>query len=60
MKSGSIEKGIAEAFDYWLGQHPITTPECLESGIQKAFAAWLNVHEDEIIERIAEKAKVQL
>lgn len=46
---------MTEAFDFWLSQHDISTPACIEYAAEKAIRAWLEAHSNEIIERIAAK-----
>ena len=60
VKQESIQKGVADAFDFWLSQHPISFPEIIGDSMKKAFSEWLEAHSEEIIERIAETQHVHL
>lgn len=56
MSGEAIQKGVTEAFDFWLSQHDVTMPACIEYAVEKAMKAWLEEHTEEIIERIAAKS----
>ena len=56
MSDKQIKDGVADAFGFWLSQHDVTTPDCIESAIRESFTKWLNENADEIIERIAAKS----
>jgi hypothetical protein len=58
MNGEYITKGVANAFEFWLSQHDISTPSAIESAISKSFENWLNQNSDEIIDRVASKVKV--
>jgi hypothetical protein len=51
----SAARGVREAWDYWLSDHPVSVPEIIEVAVRDAFAEWLNSHADEIIAAIAER-----
>ena len=46
---------MAEAFDYWLSHHDVSTPECSMIAIEKAFYDWLCRNSDDLIEKRAMK-----
>lgn len=50
--------GVREAMEYWLSQHPISMGEILAESFSRAVRVWLDEHHDEVIEAIAEHAKV--
>lgn len=52
-KEKAAVEGVERAWDFWLGQHPVSVPEIIEEAIKKAFAAWLDEHSDEIVAAIA-------
>lgn len=49
-------KAVTDSWDFWLSQHPLTVPHCIESAVRDAMKAWLDEHKDEIIAAIATKA----
>ncbi len=49
-------KGVSEAWDFWLSQHDVSTPECIVEAVGQAFTGWLNTHSDELIAAIAQAA----
>ena len=55
MRHKAIQDGVAEAFDYWLSQHDVSTPECIMIAIEKAFYDWLCRNSDDLIEKLAMK-----
>ena len=52
----AIEKGVCEAWDFWLSQHNVTVPDCIENAVQAAWADWLSDHTDALIAAIARQA----
>ncbi len=46
-------KGVADAWDMWLYQHPHSTSDVIESAVRDAVLRWLNDHGEEILERAA-------
>lgn len=52
----AISDGVAEAFDFWLSQYPISTPECIEVAVMRVFDCWLDNHKDEIVAAVADRA----
>ena len=55
MRHKAIQDGVAEAFDYWLSHHDVSTPECSMIAIEKAFYDWLCRNSDDLIEKRAMK-----
>jgi len=53
-----IGLGVRDSFDFWLSQHDISTPKCIEIGIEAAFTKWLDAHTEQIIEAIAARVRV--
>lgn len=60
MKAEDVRGGVADAVDFWLSQHDVSTPECIIEGVQKAAAAWMSEHADEIIESVAAKVAAEV
>jgi|KBSMisStaDraftv2_1062788.scaffolds.fasta_scaffold1279853_2 hypothetical protein len=52
--NAATKEGVAEAFDFWLSQHPLTIGDIIEEAISKSLTEWLNEHSDEVIEAIKE------
>ena len=52
-KQTATERGVTEAFDFWLSQRPITVPEIMEAAIKAALKEWLDDNHVEIVEAIA-------
>ena len=55
MRHKAIQDGVAEAFDYWLSQHDVSTPECIMIAIERAFYDWLCRNSDVLIDKLAMK-----
>ena len=51
----SVVKGVADAWDFYWSQHPVSTWECIENAIEKAMKLCLDEHKDEIITAIAKR-----
>ncbi|MCX5607184.1 hypothetical protein OHB39_06250 [Streptomyces sp. NBC_00047] len=49
----AITKGISDAWDFWLSQHDISTPELIQDAVEKSVSSWLTAHSDELIAAIA-------
>lgn len=49
----AVAKGVADAWDFWLSQHDISTPELIEAAVEKSVSGWLAAHSDELIAAIA-------
>lgn len=47
-------EGVAEAWTYWLNQHPISVPELIERAVEKAVDVWMDANADKLITAIAE------
>lgn len=50
----SIAKGVAEAWDFWLANHDISTPETIERAVSETFERWALEHDDDLIRGISE------
>jgi DNA-directed RNA polymerase alpha subunit len=48
-----IAKGVEGAFDFWLSQHDVTTPDCIVEGVKQAVAEFLEKNAKEIIAAVA-------
>lgn len=46
-------QGVENAWDFWLSQHDVSTPDCIVEAVGNAFDKWLTSHTDEIVEAIA-------
>jgi hypothetical protein len=53
-REDSVVKGVADAWDFYLDQYPITVPACIEQAVQNAVQEWLGDHTTELISAIAE------
>jgi hypothetical protein len=42
----ATRKGVQDAWDFWLSQHDISTPETIELAVRDAFKQWLNAEFD--------------
>lgn len=42
----AIVKGVTDAWDFWLSQHDVSTPELIQAGVEEAVADWLRAHLD--------------
>lgn len=54
-KEDATAKGVADSWDFWLEQHPVSVPEIIEEAVEKAFTKWLDAHADEIVAAIAKR-----
>jgi hypothetical protein len=45
----AVSKGVENAFDYWLLEHPVSAANIIEDAIRDAFGNWLDAHSGEII-----------
>ena len=52
----AIEKGVRNAWDFYLSLHPVSMPKIIESAIETAVGNWLIDHQAEIIEAIAARS----
>lgn len=57
-KLDSVRDGVAEGFDFWLSQHPISVPEMFQEAIERAVGNWMDAHEDEVLEALGDVVKV--
>ncbi len=53
-KDEATAAGVAEAWVYWIEQHPIGVPELITKAVGNAFDTWLRAHSDDLINAIAE------
>ncbi len=53
----SVAAGVEAAWDFWLSQHDISTPEIIAAAIEKAWSKYLAYYEpaDERVERLANR-----
>ncbi|MFG2870999.1 hypothetical protein [Streptomyces sp. NPDC048338] len=45
---------MCDAWDFWLSQHDISTPELIETAVKEATSAWLDANTDRLIAAVAE------
>lgn len=54
-RSRATTEGVAEAWVYWLDQHPVSVPELIHDAVTKAVTSWLNQHSEDLIDAIARR-----
>lgn len=55
----ATRKGVSDAWDFWLSQHDISTPELIEAAVKEATSAWLTANTDRLITAVAEAIALQ-
>lgn len=58
IREGSVAHGVESAMDFWLSQHPISMGDMIVEAVEKAFRSWLDSNSEELMNRIADKARV--
>lgn len=49
----SVAKGVTDAWDFWLSQHDISTPETIQRAIFESFQKWASDNEEGLIQGIS-------
>lgn len=55
-RARATTEGVAEAWAFWLDQHPVSVPELIQDAVTKAVTAWLDKHGHELLRQMAEPA----
>lgn len=50
----AISLGVRDAWDFWLSQHDISVPECIEAAVREAVSDWLDSHTADLLDRMAQ------
>lgn len=41
-----IIKAVSDSWDFWLSQHDVTVPRCIEDAVDRSVSSWLDENTD--------------
>jgi hypothetical protein len=59
-KDQATIKGVSQAWEYYIADHPVIIPDMIEAAITKTFSEWLEGHSEELIQKIADNATAMI